>query len=116
MLGFVGWAGFICPRALLLHYFTDRFCSTRFLILVDCSDPSFANWASIGRLGKQLHRLPNISFNFVTDVGLDEASPTYGLDLGDISSSGAMELMMPIWLRVWGKLGQTTVFNYKIVR
>ena len=38
------------------------------------------------------------------------------LDLGDISSSGAMELMMPIWLRVWGKLGQATVFNYKIVR
>lgn len=38
------------------------------------------------------------------------------LDLGDISNSGAMELMMPIWLRVWGKLGQTTVFNYKIVR
>jgi 8-hydroxy-5-deazaflavin:NADPH oxidoreductase len=38
------------------------------------------------------------------------------LDLGDISSSGAMELMMPIWFRVWAKLGQTTVFNYKIVR
>lgn len=38
------------------------------------------------------------------------------LDLGDISNSGAMELMMPIWLRVWGKLGQATVFNYKIVR
>jgi 8-hydroxy-5-deazaflavin:NADPH oxidoreductase len=38
------------------------------------------------------------------------------LDLGDISSSGAMELMMPIWLCVWGKLGQTAVFNYKIVR
>lgn len=38
------------------------------------------------------------------------------LDLGDISNSGAMELMMPIWMRVWGKLGQTTVFNYKIVR
>jgi 8-hydroxy-5-deazaflavin:NADPH oxidoreductase len=37
------------------------------------------------------------------------------LNLGEISSSGAMELMMPIWLRVWGKLGQTTVFNYKIV-
>jgi len=38
------------------------------------------------------------------------------LDLGDISNSGAMELMMPIWMRIWGKLGQTTVFNYKIVR
>ena len=38
------------------------------------------------------------------------------LDLGDISSSGAMELMMPIWLRLWSKLGQATVFNYKIVR
>jgi 8-hydroxy-5-deazaflavin:NADPH oxidoreductase len=38
------------------------------------------------------------------------------LDLGDISSSVATELMMPVWLRVWGKLGTNTVFNYKIVR
>lgn len=38
------------------------------------------------------------------------------LDLGDISNAGATELMMPIWLRVFGKLGQSTVFNYKIAR
>lgn len=38
------------------------------------------------------------------------------LDLGDISSSVATELMMPVWLRVWGKLGTNTIFNYKIVR
>ncbi len=38
------------------------------------------------------------------------------IDLGDISNAGATELMMPIWLRVWGKLGQSTVFNFKIVR
>jgi 8-hydroxy-5-deazaflavin:NADPH oxidoreductase len=38
------------------------------------------------------------------------------LDLGDISNAGATELMMPIWLRVWSKLGQKTIFNYKIVR
>jgi 8-hydroxy-5-deazaflavin:NADPH oxidoreductase len=38
------------------------------------------------------------------------------LDLGDISNAAATELMMPIWLRVWSKLGQTTIFNYKIVR
>ena len=31
------------------------------------------------RLGKQLHRLPNIGRNIITDVGLDEASPTYQL-------------------------------------
>jgi hypothetical protein len=30
-----------------------------------------------GRLGKQLHRLPNIACNLITDVGLDETSPTY---------------------------------------
>jgi hypothetical protein len=42
-------------------------------------------------LGKQFHPLPNIVHNAVADVGLDETSPTYGL-------------------------GQTTVFNYKIVR
>jgi 8-hydroxy-5-deazaflavin:NADPH oxidoreductase len=38
------------------------------------------------------------------------------LDLGDISSSAATELMMPVWLKIWGKLGANTVFNYKIVR
>lgn len=38
------------------------------------------------------------------------------LDLGDITNAGATELMMPIWLRVWSKLGQSTIFNYKIVR
>jgi hypothetical protein len=32
-------------------------------------------------MGKQLHRLPltNGSINAITDVGLDETSPTYGL-------------------------------------
>lgn len=38
------------------------------------------------------------------------------LDLGDISNSVATELMMPVWLRIWGKLGTNTIFNYKIVR
>jgi 8-hydroxy-5-deazaflavin:NADPH oxidoreductase len=37
------------------------------------------------------------------------------LDLGDISSSRAVEMLMPIWLRVYGVLGQTP-YNFKIVR
>jgi hypothetical protein len=40
-------------------------------------------------LGKQLHRLPNIGLNAITDVGLDEASPTYqalGMTIGVIYS------------------------------
>ena len=32
-------------------------------------------------MGKQPHRLPNISRNIITDVGLDVASPTYWLSL-----------------------------------
>jgi hypothetical protein len=32
------------------------------------------------RLGKQFHRLPNVGANAITDVGLDEASPTYGAE------------------------------------
>jgi hypothetical protein len=28
-------------------------------------------------LGKQFHRLPNTGINVITDVGLDETSPTY---------------------------------------
>lgn len=37
------------------------------------------------------------------------------LDLGDISSARGMEMLMPIWLRLWGILGKP-IFNYKIVR
>ena len=33
--------------------------------------------SNICRLGKLLHRLPNIGLKAITDVGLDEASPTY---------------------------------------
>jgi hypothetical protein len=32
---------------------------------------------NICRLGKQPYRLPNIYAKVITDVGLDEASPTY---------------------------------------
>lgn len=37
------------------------------------------------------------------------------MDLGDISSSRAVEMLMPIWLRAYGVLGQTP-YNFKIVR
>ena len=37
------------------------------------------------------------------------------MDLGDISSSRATEMLLPIWLRAWGVMGQTP-FNFKIAR
>jgi 8-hydroxy-5-deazaflavin:NADPH oxidoreductase len=37
------------------------------------------------------------------------------MDLGDIRSSRAVEMLMPVWLRAWGVIGQTP-FNFKIVR
>lgn len=37
------------------------------------------------------------------------------LDLGDISSSRAVELLLPVWLRAWGVIGNTP-FNFKVVR
>jgi 8-hydroxy-5-deazaflavin:NADPH oxidoreductase len=37
------------------------------------------------------------------------------LDLGDISASRSVELLLPIWLRAWGVIGNTP-FNFKIVR
>jgi 8-hydroxy-5-deazaflavin:NADPH oxidoreductase len=37
------------------------------------------------------------------------------MDLGDIGSSRAVEMLMPIWLRAWGVMGQTP-FNFKIAR
>ena len=63
---------------------------------------------------------PRVSITDAAGASRGERQQSYGwkdvLDLGDISSIGALELMMTILLRVWGKLGQTTVFNYKIVR
>lgn len=37
------------------------------------------------------------------------------LDLGDITSARAMEMYLPIWLRLWGALG-TNLFNVKVTR
>lgn len=37
------------------------------------------------------------------------------LDLGDISSARGVEMLMPIWLRAWGVIGNTP-FNFKVVR
>ncbi len=37
------------------------------------------------------------------------------LDLGDITAARATELMMPVWMRLWGQLGSTP-FNFKIAR
>jgi 8-hydroxy-5-deazaflavin:NADPH oxidoreductase len=37
------------------------------------------------------------------------------MDLGDITASRSVEMMLPVWLRAWGVLGKTP-FNFKIVR
>lgn len=37
------------------------------------------------------------------------------IDLGDISAARGMEMILPIWLRLWGGL-KTPDFNFKIVR
>lgn len=37
------------------------------------------------------------------------------IDLGDISNARATEMLLPIWVRLWGKL-QTGLFNFKIVQ
>lgn len=37
------------------------------------------------------------------------------LDLGDITAARGTEMLMPIWLRLWGTL-QTPMFNFKIVQ
>ena len=37
------------------------------------------------------------------------------VDLGDITNARATEQLMPIWIRLWGKLG-TADFNFKIVQ
>lgn len=37
------------------------------------------------------------------------------IDLGDITTARGTEMILPIWLRLWGSLG-TPMFNFKIVR
>lgn len=37
------------------------------------------------------------------------------IDLGDISAARGMEMILPLWLRLWGGL-KTPEFNFKIVR
>ena len=37
------------------------------------------------------------------------------IDLGDIPTARGTEMLMPLWLRLWGALG-TSGFNFKIVR
>jgi predicted dinucleotide-binding enzyme len=37
------------------------------------------------------------------------------IDLGDITTARGAEMLMPIWLRLWGALG-TPMFNFRIAR
>lgn len=37
------------------------------------------------------------------------------IDLGDITTARGTEMMLPIWIRLWGALGNP-MFNFKIVR
>lgn len=49
---------------------------------------------------------------------VQELLTTYGwkniLDLGDITTARGTEMLLPIWLRLWGAL-QTPMFNFKLV-
>jgi predicted dinucleotide-binding enzyme len=50
----------------------------------------------------------------VTDL-LTEFGHQDVIDLGDITTARGTELLLPVWLRLWGALG-TPAFNFKIVR
>lgn len=46
---------------------------------------------------------------------LAELGHTDVIDLGDITTARGAEMLLPIWLRLWGALG-SPAFNFKIVR
>lgn len=46
---------------------------------------------------------------------LESFGHTDVIDLGDITTARGPEMLLPIWLRLWGALG-TPLFNFKIVR
>lgn len=50
----------------------------------------------------------------VTDL-LESLGHSDVIDLGDITTARGSEMLMPIWLRLWGALG-TPMINFKIVR
>ncbi|QDG62515.1 NADPH-dependent F420 reductase [Pseudarthrobacter sp. NIBRBAC000502771] len=52
----------------------------------------------------------NTVTGLLKDFGHDDV-----LDLGDISTARGTEMLLPVWLRLWGALG-TPAFNFKIVR
>ncbi len=46
---------------------------------------------------------------------LEQFGHTDVIDLGDITTARGAEMILPVWLRLWGALG-TSSFNFKIVR
>jgi predicted dinucleotide-binding enzyme len=46
---------------------------------------------------------------------LESFGHTDVIDLGDITTARGTEMLLPVWLRLWGALG-TPAFNFKIVR
>jgi predicted dinucleotide-binding enzyme len=46
---------------------------------------------------------------------LEEFGHTDVIDLGDITTARGTEMLLPVWLRLWGALG-SPAFNFKIVR
>jgi predicted dinucleotide-binding enzyme len=52
----------------------------------------------------------NTVTGLLKDFGHDDV-----IDLGDISTARGTEMLLPVWLRLWGALG-TPAFNFKIVR
>lgn len=50
----------------------------------------------------------------VTEI-LQALGHTDVLDLGDITTARGVEMIMPLWLRIWGALG-TGDFNFKVAR
>ena len=51
----------------------------------------------------------------VVSTLLKEFGHTDVIDLGDLSTARGTEMLLPVWLRLWGALG-TPIFNFKIVR
>ncbi|MEY9951009.1 NADPH-dependent F420 reductase [Leifsonia sp. EB34] len=70
-------------------------------------------------------RLPESSTVFVSGDDAEAKQVVTGLleqfghadiiDLGDLSTARGTEMLLPVWLRLWGALG-TAEFNFKIVR
>lgn len=65
---------------------------------------------SVFMAGNDAEAKAKVSEILKTDFGWKDV-----IDVGDLSAARGLEMILPLWLRVWGNV-KTPIFNFKVVR